>query len=106
VNQLDKTAYKHKRTPATPSIPGSKESWTLERSFLCNWRDITPAEQVRAGRDTTGRERRFFYFPRMVSFAYNDKIYFDSMAYKVIAVPSRAHAVPVDFVDTKAEQSQ
>ena len=106
MNQLDKTAYKHKRTPANPATPGSKESWALERSFLCNWRDITPTETVKAGRDTTGRERRFFYFPRMVTFAYNDKVYFDSVAYKIISIPSHAHALAVEFVDTVAEQSQ
>jgi len=104
MNQLDLTAYKMKYTPAVPSIPGSKATYAQERPFRCNHREISAQESVRAGRAATNKGKRFFYFPRFVSFAYGDRILLGSAYYEILYIPDQGHSVAINYVDTKAIQ--
>jgi hypothetical protein len=104
MNNLDLTAYKMKCTPATPSVPGSKATYEQERSFRCNWREISAQENVKAGRNSSGKGKRFFYFPARVRFAYGDRILFDGLYYEIMYIPEQGHSVAINYVDTKALQ--
>jgi hypothetical protein len=101
---LDKVATKLKYTPATPSTPGSKPTYAQERSFACNYSDISAQETVRAGRNASNREGRVHYFPARVSFNYGDRIVYDGATYEIMYVPQRAHYVAIDYVEVKAQQ--
>jgi hypothetical protein len=105
VNTTEKTAYKLKFIPATPSVPGSKNTYPLERSFILdNIREITAQESVRAGRDASNKGKRFYYYPRMVSFAYGDRVRYLAKDYEILWIPDSVNAQRINYIDTRAIQ--
>lgn len=104
MNQLDLTATKYKYTPANPTVPGSKAAYAAERSFRCNHREISAQENVKAGRNSSNKGKRFFYFPARVRFAYGDRILFDGLYYEIMYIPEQGHSVAINYIDTKAIQ--
>ncbi len=93
-----------KYTKADPKVFGSKPSYSQERLFKCGFRSINASENVRAGRDAGNTGKRFYFFPRYVTFDLNDRIVFESKTYEIISVQDCQESLSIAYVDTKAQQ--
>jgi len=104
MNELKETAVKLKYTAKDPKTLSSKATYTDERTIKIAQRSISASENIRAGRDAGNTGKRFYYYPRLVSFALGDKIRHDGLLYDIVYIPSTSAYMPVSYVDTKAVQ--
>lgn len=97
-------AQKYRFVPRDPDTWGSVDTWTFERAFRCQVRSISASENVRSGRDAGNTGKRFWYFPRFVSFSLGDRIKYDGKDYQIISIPDTSNPAPAAYVDTRAIQ--
>ena len=80
-------ANKLKLTPGDPAAmnPADRvEGYRQSARFRCDYRPITAAQQVRAGRDSAERGLRVYYRGRDVSLSNGDRLLIDGKTWSVI----------------------